>query len=191
MKTYYLNARLVPSHLKAGYSGKQFQAQACEDFTIPAGAGLWSGGSRNTFTVIRLTDGKTISPVNHNAAPWDKSRKSITIKLKPGIAIIEHSIVCGKDLGLRFYVHPNDIAPMLPPPVLLTNHERTVLEATKCYKASYNGQDRYQMARPHNTENRKAYPTREQWAAAKQTLIARKLLNKAGAITVTGKNAIA
>ena len=52
-------------------------------------------------------------------------------------------------MGLTFTVHPNDAIKMLPSGNELTEHEKTVLTATKSYKASYAGMDR-------NTKWRKA-----------------------------------
>lgn len=193
----HLDSNMVPAHLRQGYNGKMFKAQVCEQVTIPMTAGLWEGGSRDLYRVIRLADGKSIEPVNQSAAPWDKRRDTI-IALKPGIAVIEHSIFCGKDHGLRFYVHPADAAKLLPAPVELSDIERTILRATRAYKASYGGRDRYDMARDDagyktSTSYGPAvnFPSRTDWHAAKAGLVNRGYLNKAGAITTAGRNSIA
>jgi hypothetical protein len=194
MTTVYLDIDQVPAQLRQGYAGRKFQAKVCEEVTIPMDAGLWSGGSRDTYRVVRFEDGATIEPMR-NQAPWDKSRQDIPVKLAPGIAVIEHTIFCGKDLGLTFYVHPENARKLLPAPVELTALEKLVLEYTAHRKSSYMGRDRYQMAvedaRYGYGENReKLVPSRPEWDAAKQSLIARGFLNKAGAITTAGRNAI-
>ena len=191
MTTHYLEPNQVPSHLKRGYSGKRFTAQASEQVTIPSYAGLWDGGSRDTYQIIRLADGAVVAASNNSSAPWDNKRVNRIVTLEPGIAVVEHSITCGKDMGLRFYVHPSDIVKMLPATVELTETERLVLTATKTYKSSYNGMDRYDMATGDFRYANKPYPSRDEWNAAKQALVERKLLNRAGAITVSGKNAVA
>ena len=78
---------------------------------------------------------------------------------------------------------------------------------TATRKSSYNGRDRYEMGRdelsytPRGADDsyaRKqigldaglAYPTRTQWDVAKAGLIARGLLQKNGAITPAGRNAL-
>jgi hypothetical protein len=109
-------------------------------------AGLWSGGSRDSYQAIELATGKAMDAINHNAAPWNPERKEKTIALRPGYAVVEHSIFCGRDSGLTFYVHPDDAAKLLPAPVELTELEALVLNATATYKSSYGGKDRYQMA---------------------------------------------
>jgi hypothetical protein len=189
MTTVHLDPNQVPAHLKAGYSGKHLKARVCERVTVPMTAGLWDGGSRDTYRVVRLSDGAEISPVDESAAPWDRSRSAREIALEPGFCVVEHSIFRGKDLGLTFHMHPQDATRMLPAPVELTELERMVLEATRSLKASYGGRDRYQMATDNLRYSDK--PSRTQWDEAKAALIGRGYLNKAGAITTAGKNAVA
>jgi hypothetical protein len=155
---------------------------------------LWSGGSRDTYTIVRLSDGAAIQGSDNMSSPWDQSRRDRTVTLEPGVAVVEHTIFQGKDLGLTFYIHPSDAAAMLPAPVELSALERFVLDATKSYKSSYNGRDRYQLACDTlrwDTQSRNATPTRAQWDETKAALVARGYLNKAGAITTAGRNAIA
>ena len=188
MQTIYLEANLVPSQLRNGYSGKKFKAVVCESMTIHADADLWSGGSRDRYQGIELATGRTSAPASFNLAPWDNARDETEITLRQGYGIVRHSIFCGKDMGLTFYVHPTDAVALLPAPSAeLSAHEKIVLNATASYKSSYNGQDRYQMAMPYGDKS--GYPTRAQWDDAKTLLISKGLLNKAGAITVAGRNA--
>ena len=201
MQTIYLEPNKVPAHLRAGYSGKQFKAQAAESVTVPMDAGLWSGGTRDTYRHIRLSDGATVAAVNHNASPFGNARHDVTITLQPGYAVILHSLFCGKDMGITFFVHPDNIAALLPAPAAdLTLHEAIVLEYTISRKSSYGGKDSYQMAQDDMAkctygDERIRYlqsinfPSREQWETAKQSLIEHGLLNKAGAVTPAGRNA--
>jgi hypothetical protein len=108
--------------------------------------------------------------------------------LAPGLICVEHTYFCGKDAGLRFHVHPSGLDPRLLPAKTedLTNDERIVLYATRSLKSSYNGVKDYRF----HAANQDTGITRDRWEAVKTALIERKLLNKAGAITVDGKNAI-
>lgn len=192
MNTIHLEPSQVPAHLRGAYTGRKFRAEVCETYTVPMDAGLWSGGTRETFHIVRLADGAKLPVVEHNASPWS-GRQDVPVKIEPGFVLVRHSMFCGRDMGLTFHVHPADAVKMLPEPVELSAHERLVLEATGRFKASYNGQDRYQMAaaeyawRP--AETRLPFPSRAEWDAAKASLVAKGLLNRAGAITVAGKNA--
>lgn len=192
MNRIYLDPKLVPSQLRLGYQGKQFKAVVCTEMTVPSDAGLWSGGSRETYRAINFSTGETMPFPNQNSSPWDSARRDIHVKLEPNLAVIEHTIFCGKDLGLTFYVHPDNATKMLPPKVELSEHEAIVLDATCGLKSSYNGLDRYEMKkRDHEYSWRGNGPfmTRDEWNIARDALIAKGLLNKAGAATVAGKNA--
>jgi hypothetical protein len=190
----FLDPALVPAALRGGYKGKKFKAIVCIETTIPSDIGLWSGGNRDTYSAIDLATGRQIPLPGQLSSPWDSSRADHTVAIKPGFALVRHTLFCGKDLGLTFYLHPDNAARMLPAPCKLTEHESLVLQATASLKSSYNGMDRYDMkARDHrySPAGTQPFPTREQWEGAKQALIARGLLNKAGAITVAGRNAAA
>lgn len=191
--TTYLTRDQVPATLRAGYAGAKFQVRVAEALTIPADAGLWDGGSRSTFRLVRIRDGAAVAPVNERSSPWDGTRQDRKVTLEAGIACVEHITFRGKDLGLRFTVHPADAAPLLPAPVDLTAVERLVLAYTAGRRSSYQGKDRYMMARddarwrPH--PGLETMPSRAEWDAAKDALIGRGFLTKAGAITPAGRNA--
>jgi hypothetical protein len=188
----YLNPDMIPAHLRAGYSGKKFKAVVTTQVTIPSDAGLWSGGTRNTFQLVHLETGKAVQASDNMSSPWNANRKDQNISLQAGFAVVEHSLFCGKDMGLTFYVHPDNASALLPPPSAeLSAFEQIVLNATCAYKSSYNGRDRYDMAkddRRWGPQQDEPFPTRDQWQAAKAALIAKGLLNKAGAVTPAGRN---
>jgi hypothetical protein len=195
MSTIYLEPALVPAQLRGSYRGTKFQAVLTEKTTIPASAGTWDGGSRDTYIAVELKTGKTVTASDHFSAPWDNSRVDRVVTLQQGLVVIRHTISRGRDLGLTFFMNPADAAPMLPAPVELTPHERLVLAATKSFKPQYAGRDRYQMAMENGTMMKLPsvpgeFPTRQEWDRAKVSLITKKLLNAAGAITVAGRNAI-
>jgi hypothetical protein len=191
----YLAAKQVPASLRETYPGKKFKACVCERVTIPADEGLWGGGSRDVFTMVRIADGVQVPFPGHDAAPWVSARREQMITLQPGIAVVNHSRFCGSDMGLTFYVHPSDAAPMLPASLAtLTDAERHVL-ASMGFKSSYGGKDRYQLQRDQvnppwsPTSEHKPFPTRDEWKDTIEALKARGYLNKAGVITSAGRNA--
>lgn len=186
MNTIHLEASQVPATLKGGYAGKRFKAMPCLEVTIPADAGLWSGGSRDRWYAVELETGRTVAFPGQDAAPWD-DRQARKVTLVPGIVVVCHVIFCGEDMGLEFHLHPENATRLLPAPVELTENEAIVLDATCGLKSSYNGMDRYEMKKRDNYG--KLFMTREAWEQAKQALIERKLLDKRGAVTVAGRNA--
>jgi hypothetical protein len=195
MTSIYLDPAMVPAQLRGSYRGTKFQAVLTEKTTIPASAGNWDGGSRSTYVALELKTGKAVSVSDQFSAPWDGSRVDREVTLQQGLVVVRHTISRGRDLGLTFYMNPADAVPMLPAPVDLTAHERIVLEATGSLKSSYMGRDRFQMAAEDRRLLDKHIPgerqiTRAEWETAKAALIEKGLLNKAGAITVAGRNAI-
>lgn len=175
----YLEPSLVPQSMRLGYTGKAFKAIACLDMTIPCDAGLWSGGSREEYTVVRLADGKTVSPVDHNAAPWDK-RSDLKVSITPGLMVVKHSMFCGKDTGLTFYIHPDNVTAMLPKPIELNLEERQVLYVHACLQS---------FAR--KDELRYAKFDMGKYDSVRAGLVTKGLLKANGAITIAGKNASA
>lgn len=178
MTTIYLDPAQVPAHLKAGYTGKKFQAELVEAVTVPADSGLWSGGSRDTYFALDLSNGQRGLVSDIFSAPWD-NRQDKKIPLKSGFAVVKHKTFQGTDLGLTFYMLPTDAAPLLPPPAEeLTETELTVLAIIRGLKSGYRA-DQYQ---------RKGISPAEV-EAIKARLIKGEYLNKAGAITPKGRNA--
>lgn len=178
---HYLNKNEIPDFMRRGYSGNSFRARPVLTVTIPSDAGLWSEGSRDSYSAIELTTGKEIPLPNQSSAPWDSKRVERTIELRPGYAIIRASIFCGKDMGLIYYVHPDDIAKLLPKDsgAELSQIEKTVLYIIKSRKSVYRA-DEYRRAGINIGEI----------DAIKSRLIALDMLNKSGAITNKGRNAV-
>lgn len=187
-----LEPNQVPAHLRGSYAGRKFSVVVTDSVTIPGQAGLWSGGSRDTYVLVNVETGESMEASDNMSAPWDK-RSDRLVNLQPGFAVIEHSMFCGKDMGLTFYVHPQNAAKLLPAPTgELTAHEKIVIEATCSLKSSYMGKDRFEMMADNARWDEKLkanFPTREEWNAAKESLISKGFLNKAGAVTVKGRNA--
>ena len=174
-----LDSRTVPSHLLAGYRGKSVTVEVCDTVSIPADAGTWSGGSRELYTAVRLCDGERQSITDTFSPPWDASRRNQLVTLKPGFAILETGTFCGKDSGLRFYVHPNDAAPLLPAPsAAISDNAKRVLNVICAYISSArNDEYRYLKLSASDVET------------AKAELFAVGFIDKRGAATIAGKNA--
>jgi len=188
-QTVFVDRNQVPAAIRGMYKGNKFKVVITESMTIPADAGLWSSGSRDHFQVVELFSAERRNAPNQNLDPWTSARQDRKVELKDGYAVVEHSYFQGKDMGLTIYINPNNAAALLPAPVELTEDQRFVLQATREFKASYNGQDRFQMANDRRRWSKLPLVTRESWEAAKAELIAEGFLNKAGAITTKGKNA--
>lgn len=190
----YLDPKQVPANLRANYKGRHLEGVVCVQMSIPMDAGLWSGGSRDTYDVVRLEDGAAVSDPAHKTGPFpDSGRRERIVQLEPGFCVRRWSIARGKDRGLTFYLHPDNAAALLPPAVDLSADEKIVLATTRNYKSSYNGRDRYDMASDdarYDRNRQSPFMSRQVWNDTKAALISRGMLNKAGAITTKGLNAI-
>lgn len=143
----------------------------------------WDGGSRDYFVVLQLGSGQA-KEIPQNGTMFDRVDVKDTV-VPPGFVIIEHTIFCGKDLGITFHVDPETALAFLPEPTTITNWERAVLRCTAAYKNSYAGisNNRFREA------ERETGITQAEWDEATETLKTAGLLNKAGAITNAGHNA--
>ena len=181
MKPIYLEPNQVPRKLLNGYNGRTFKAYVTDSVTC---RGMqWDGGSRSTYTAVNLQTGES-RPIT-DGRPWPQNMYTPpAIPLQRDQAIVEHSIFCGKDAGLTFYIHPDNAAALLPAADAVDDDQRTVLEYTARLKNTYGGRTdiRFTEAR------RDTGITRERWAAAQAACIAAGYLRKNGSITPAGRN---
>jgi len=176
------------------YRGKKFQVVAAESVTLQDLN--WSGGSRSSYRACTLS-GQALGGTDRFAlmAPWLNPAEGQTLPIVPGACVVQHILFCGEDHGLRLYVHPQDMAPLLPPQEDLSQLERAIIDATASFKSSYNGRDRYSSAKPRpwsgpfHGYSHETFPSREEWSAAAMGLIARGFLDRRGALTIRGRNA--
>lgn len=108
-----LNARDVPNILRTGYTGRKLKLVTATEVIIPEDANVWDGGSKTSYKAIRLENGAQLTLGDHSA-PWDNDRKDMRIIIQPGFVVVMHVIFQGKDLGLTFYTHPDNVAKFLP-----------------------------------------------------------------------------
>jgi hypothetical protein len=163
------------------YRGNKFKLRITD--TVNASSS-WQGGSRDYYKFVKL-DGMIVTDQMPAQSQFDKTVPGLNeVRLMDGVICVEHSIFQGKDTGITIHICEANAVPLLPAPVELTEAERIVLIATKQLKGSYDGRKpREEAALEHGVD-------KEQYEAAKASLIARRFLNKAGAITVDGRNAV-
>lgn len=141
----------------------------------------WDGGSKSDYVFVQLSTMKAITvPTYHNM--FEPKKAPEIDALPAGVVLVEHAIFCGKDSGITIHANAMDLAPLLPAGTSdLTDDEKIVLYCTRAYKSSYGGISNY---RQHESGL-----SLDRWNAAKESCIAKGLLDKRGAITATGKNA--
>lgn len=144
----------------------------------------WDEGNKRDYAVVRLWDRKVERiPSECYGDPSAFHRSSHTIP--QGFVV-----VCWARYGLRQNIRimgpAANITPMLAAPVELTADERLVLVATRSRKSSYAGVKNYRFVEARRAKG----ITLERWESAKASMITRGFLNRAGAITVEGRNAV-
>ena len=177
---YHLDRKDVPPAMLGAYKGNKIEAESCTSVDIPFDAGLWSSGTRYHYISLDIASGRMFPLAGQDSSPWDENRKARTIDLLPGQAIVCQSVFCGRNMGLTYYMRPDDFAKIVPSDsgVALCDVEKRVLRIIAGYKA---------FAR--NDEFRRAGIEAGESDAIKARLIKLGLLNKAGAITISGRNA--
>lgn len=91
------------------YKGRKFSLEARASVTFHDLN--WDGGTRNEYALVSL-DGLGLAHLPKEA-PWNPRVEGQTFALPPRWVVVEHVTFCGKDLGLRFYVHPSDAPALL------------------------------------------------------------------------------
>ncbi|HQX31768.1 MAG TPA: hypothetical protein PLE71_17310 [Flavobacteriales bacterium] len=175
-----------------GYTGRKYRVTIAESFN--PNDNHWSGGTRTYQYAIDRTTGQLVT-LPQRGTMFDPQAPN-TVKIPNGMVIVEHRIFSGTDLGLTFLIRKDEAQTLIGDQQQapeLDKVEQIVLTYTRGRKSSYNGQDRCAMAQNdlRNRFNSPCQPfTREQWNTAKDRMIEAGYLNKAGAITVKGKNAV-
>jgi hypothetical protein len=165
-----------------GYKGRTLQWQVSTNVELQGT--YWEGGSRSTYAGVNLSTRQSATLPHYDPPQFGGPTTTPVVPVQPGMAIVEHKIFLGKDLGLTFYVHPNDAPNLLPAPADTTDDEKIVLAFTGSLKNTYGGQKDIRF-REANSQYK---ITQERWTEAQDTLKERKLLNKAGSITPDGRN---
>lgn len=74
---------------------------------------FWFEGSKNEYRAVILQTGASAFLATGDS-PWSAVAEGRTVELEPGVAIVQHVTFCGKDLGLRVWLHPDNVQGMLP-----------------------------------------------------------------------------
>ncbi len=176
------------NRLSFRYNGRKFQFKTFDPSQRFSFYGnYWDGGSRNEYIIVDLDKQVQCSiPTSHPAFEADTAKALENVHPQAGFCIVKHSIFCGKDMGITFYLHPDNAAKLLPDKPNLTPDEGTVLKFTSGFKNTYGGRKNIRFSEACM----KTGITQEQWNFARFNMIQGKLLNKAGSITNKGLNAI-
>lgn len=140
----------------------------------------WEGGSIDYWVILNLETLRGVQ-IQENGTPFSNGGKIERISELPlNCAVVQHCIFCGKDMGIRIHVGPDNLKKMLPAPVEMTRDQKIVLVATAGLKSFA----RFDEAHSYTGISRQNYDQ------AKAELITRGLLKSNGSITDAGRNAV-
>lgn len=176
-QTIHLDANQVPAHLRGDYTGRAFSALVTASVNVPSTAGVWSGGSRDVYRLVKLDSGESLA-MPDSGDVWPNVAPEYKVDLVPGVVMVRDSHFAGKR-SLTFYVHPDNAAAMLPAPsdAGLSEHESIVLALSAGIKSEF----------------RREYAARAglgaaAYDAARASLRDKGLLTAAFGLTTKGKN---
>jgi len=112
--TLTLASSQIPKHLREGFRGRKVTVRAQATFTIPADAGLSSGGSRETFELVRLADGTSAEHKLQHASPWSPARADHAVEIPEGFCLRIRWRFCGRSEGLTLILNPANLIGLLP-----------------------------------------------------------------------------
>lgn len=164
------------------YNGRKFLAYVTDKVTFSGT--MWESGRRSQYRLIRIAD---MQVVDIETAPFLRKSDfhSLPHTIPDGMIVVEY-VQAGMRSYMIFHSPTANITPAIKQDVVLTDDEKTVLIATRSLKASYANIKEFRFTEA----NQKRGITWERWVAAKSSLMEKKLLNRAGAITIDGRNLI-
>lgn len=94
------------------YKGRKIRVCPSESVTL---SDLnWSGGTRSQYRAVTL-DGIPAGNIDryNQVAPWLNPVEGLSVAIPQGIVVVEHTMFCGKDIGLRIWTNPQDMPKLL------------------------------------------------------------------------------
>ena len=93
------------------YKGRKYSLEVSR--TIYISNTHWDGGSKNEYVAVPLVAG--FSKAQSGAVgKWYEGGVQAEVEVPEGIAVVEHTIYCGQDMGLTIHLNPADASALLP-----------------------------------------------------------------------------
>lgn len=183
MQEIFLNlpeVRLLVEKTFPEYKGKKFSVMPRSGRMDLSS--FWNSGSKSYHALINLNTG-IVQKIPENGGPFQRGK--IEMEIPANIAVVTWQLGAYEHVVIS--IHPDNLNRfVLPAPDQLTREEKIVLSATRSLKSSYAGVSNYRF----REANQITGISLESWNTAKENLIKNGFLNKAGAITDKGRNAI-
>ena len=73
----------------------------------------WDGGSRSTYTAVRMTDGFSLGAPQYDPPQFGGPRQAPMVTIPVGVAIVETGTFCGKPATAAVTINPADATKFL------------------------------------------------------------------------------
>ena len=189
MSTIYLAPADVPDVFKRAfpsYRGRTYAVEAAESVQLTDN--YWSGGTKYTYHGVDIATGQVFNPECQEYGNPFIHPDVPTVVLEPGKAVVCHRVFCGKDMGIKILVHPDNLRKLLSDDrPQLSEGESRALAVVRSIKGSHHRRDewdRRSLPGSYGAENSLIR------SLADKGLVT---VNRAGAVAVTlaGRNAAA
>ena len=94
------------------YRKKSAFLSAATDVTLSGT--YWDGGSRNEYAAIDLATGRNAGAPQYDPPQFGGPRTDPRVQLPVGVAIVRAGTFCGKPATAHVYLHPDNVARLLP-----------------------------------------------------------------------------
>lgn len=82
--------------------------------TVALSGTYWDGGSRDTWTAVDLATGRSKGAPQYDPAQFGGPATAPVVAIPEGVAIVRTGIFCGKPATASVYLHPSNMAKLLP-----------------------------------------------------------------------------
>lgn len=110
--------RAILSVCYPGWTGRKVSVRVATQYQM---ADYWDGGSRSFVVGYELATGRKAETLGASQIPMNRLAHAV-VSIPAGVALVEHSIFCGRDAGVTVVVRPEDAVRLLPstvsPPAL-------------------------------------------------------------------------
>lgn len=72
----------------------------------------WGGGTKNIYKAVSLTQDGAVNGLPA-LSPWNNPAEGQALDIPVGWAVVEHTIFCGRDMGLTIHINTDDMARVL------------------------------------------------------------------------------
>ncbi len=93
-------AKAIARALFPEYTGRKIKVVTRKSYTM---ANYWDGGSRVYVKAVNLNTARVSDPDAVTESPFNPEANA-TFEIPAGVALVEHSYFCGKDMGITIVI---------------------------------------------------------------------------------------